>query len=94
MRAYAEGRLLLRDKLFDHGVAYASWSLDSQYLTYSYKGWVWRVRLSDRKEERIVSLKGIPLIGWGWLGSGPNDSIITARDAATQQIYALDWEAP
>jgi hypothetical protein len=32
--------------------------------------------------------------GWGWFAIAPNNSLITARDAGTDEIYALDWEAP
>jgi hypothetical protein len=34
------------------------------------------------------------LAGWGWFAAGPNNSLIAARDAGNDEIYALDWEAP
>jgi len=29
-----------------------------------------------------------------WHGLAPDDSPLMLRDAASQEIYALDWEAP
>src|SRR5450755_764288 len=30
---------------------------------------------------------------WGWFATAPNNSLITARDAGTEESYALDWES-
>jgi WD40 repeat protein len=81
-------------QLTNKHLGYCSWSSDSQALFCSDENWICRVHILDGREDRLASLKGIPLTGWGWIGGGPNDSVITARDAATQQIYALDWELP
>jgi hypothetical protein len=74
---------------------YPGWSLDGESLFYETKGddasW-WRVRLRDRKAERIALLKNMNVAGW--FAPAPNDSLITARNAGTDEIYALDWEAP
>jgi hypothetical protein len=29
-----------------------------------------------------------------WLGMAPDDSPLLLRDTGTQEIYALDWQAP
>jgi hypothetical protein len=29
-----------------------------------------------------------------WFGLAPDDSPLVLRDTGTQDIYALDWEAP
>jgi hypothetical protein len=29
-----------------------------------------------------------------WLGLAPDDSPLLLRDTGTEEIYALDWEAP
>jgi hypothetical protein len=55
---------------------------------------VWRVRMRDRKAEQITDLTRIKVAGWGWFATAPNNSLITARDAGTEEICALDWEAP
>jgi hypothetical protein len=58
---------------------------------------LYSVRVRDHKLERIVSLKGIRLtigvIGT-WCGLAPDDSPLVLRDIGTQEIYALDFEAP
>jgi Tol biopolymer transport system component len=74
------------------------WSWDGRYFYFdTFEGSdsaIFRVRLSDRAEERIVSLKGIrrawgPL-GW-WMGLAPDDSPLVLRDISIEEIYALDW---
>ncbi len=74
---------------------YAGWSRDGEYLFYSTIGddasW-WRVRVRDRKTDRIAALRGLRLTYW--VAPAPNNSVITARSVETDEIYALDWEAP
>ena len=50
----------------------------------------------DRKLEQIADLKGFESTGWWgiWLGLDPDDSPLMLREAGTQDVYALDWEAP
>jgi hypothetical protein len=58
---------------------------------------VWRVRISDHKLERVVDLKNIPMVfisGILCASLAPDDSPLLLRDAGSQDIYALDWEAP
>jgi hypothetical protein len=42
--------------------------------------------MRDRTVERLASFKGIPRIGWGWLGAVSNDSLMLARDASIEAI--------
>jgi len=74
---------------------YPGWSLDGEYLYYMTSGdgtsW-WRVRLRDRKTERVATLKSMRVDEW--FAPAPNNSLITARNVGTDEIYALDWEAP
>ncbi|MGA7409630.1 MAG: protein kinase [Bryobacteraceae bacterium] len=80
-------------------VSYPTWSPDGQYLCYmtwgggANRAW-WRWRWRDRKTERIVSLDELNQNIRMWFTAGPNDSLITARNLSTAEIYALDWEAP
>jgi hypothetical protein len=55
-----------------------------------------RVRINDGKLEQLFSLKNVRLVGsvGPWSGLSPDGSILMTRDAGTQEIYALDWEAP
>ena len=80
--------------LFDQASGCPSWSWDGEFLFFESDSWVWRVRIRDRKLERIANLDGIRVAGWGWFAAAPNNSFVTARDAGTEEIYALDWEAP
>jgi Tol biopolymer transport system component len=87
----AKGRLL----------GWQEWSHDSKYIYFFLQGAgnasVSRVRISDGKLEQIVDLKEFRqasgVVGQ-WNGLAPDDSLLILRDVATQEIYALDWEAP
>jgi hypothetical protein len=79
---------------------YPSWSSDSKYINFDTLGAdpaFFRVRVRDRKIERIFGLKDIPRsVGscGPWTGLAPDDSPLIQRDASFDEIYALDWEAP
>jgi Tol biopolymer transport system component/predicted Ser/Thr protein kinase len=81
-------------------VAYPNWSRDGNYIHFHSFGSdtaLYRVRVSDHKLEKIVSLKGIRLtIGtFGtWCGLAPDDSPLILRDVGSQEIYALDLQLP
>jgi len=82
-------------------IGYPSWSHDGQYLyfdtTLTDDAAFFRVRISDHKLERLLSLKGLRRY-WGqfgpWTGLAPDDSPLLVRDISSQEIYALDWQAP
>jgi hypothetical protein len=81
--------------------AYYSWSRDGKFIYFD----VWsasepaidRVRVIDRKVERVVSLKGYRR-AWGpmgpWMGLAPDDSPLVLHDVGVQEIYALDVQLP
>jgi hypothetical protein len=79
-------------------VGFPSWSRDSKYIYFDSQGGdraFFRVRISDHKLERLVSLKGLRLTGaLGWTGLAPDDSPLVLRDVGTQEIYSFDWTAP
>lgn len=80
-------------------MGWLSWSKDGQsvyVLHYKGRGAVLRIRISDHKTEQVVDLKNFITGGryGGWLGLTPDDSPLLLRDAGTQDVYALDWEAP
>jgi Periplasmic component of the Tol biopolymer transport system len=82
-------------------VAYPTWSRDGRYLYFNgildnQEGY-FRLRVSDRKLERLLSLKGFQAAGGAfgnWTGLSPDESPLFVRDASVQEIYALDWETP
>jgi eukaryotic-like serine/threonine-protein kinase len=80
--------------------AFPNWSRDGNYVYFHSFGSdtsVYRVRISDHKLEKIVSLKSIRLtIGTvgTWCGLAPDDSPLVLRDVGTQEIYAFDLQVP
>jgi eukaryotic-like serine/threonine-protein kinase len=83
-------------------VGWPEWSHDSKSVFFLFTERrdsdtsIFRVRIGDRKLEEILSMKGVRLTGsmGGWHGLAPDDSPLMLRDAANQEIYALDWQAP
>jgi hypothetical protein len=70
-----------------------TWSRDGESLFFTPdSGGMWRIWMHDRKVEPVA--KSFPTAGWGWFAAAPDNSLITAREAGTDEIYALDWEAP
>ncbi len=82
-------------------VSWPGWSRKGDYIYLngtpsSGQAGIFRVRISDRKLEQVVSLTDFhqaPAPG-NWMGLAPDDSPLLFRDAGTQDIYALDWDAP
>jgi Tol biopolymer transport system component len=80
--------------------AFPNWSRHGNYLYFLSFGSdpaLYRVRVSDHKLEKIVSLKGFRLtIGavGTWCGLAPDDSPLVLRDVRSQEIYALDLQLP
>jgi Tol biopolymer transport system component len=80
------------------GISYSNWSADSRYVFFLHgpdNPGVSRIRISDRKVERVADLKDLPITGYYgfWLGLTPDDSPVVLRDTGSQDIYALDWES-
>jgi eukaryotic-like serine/threonine-protein kinase len=78
--------------------AYPIWSKTGDYVYFlrqQDQPSVMRVRIRDRKLERVADLKNFRLTGnFGyWLGLAPDDSPLLLRDTGTQEIYTLDWQA-
>jgi hypothetical protein len=82
-------------------MGYPNWSRDGDYVyfhgTLENEDGYFRIRISDRKLERILSLKGFQHASGAfgqWSGLAPDESPLYVRDASIREIYALDWEAP
>jgi Tol biopolymer transport system component len=77
-----------------------TWSKDSEYMYFDTNGSdaaFFRVRIRNRKIDRVVNLKDVErTVGTfgGWTGLAPDGSPLIQRDASFDEIYALDWEAP
>jgi serine/threonine protein kinase/Tol biopolymer transport system component len=79
-------------------LGFPNWSKSGEYVYFLHEEdqpSVMRVRIRDRKLERVADLKNFRQAGfWGvWLGMAPDDSPLLLRDTGTQEIYALDWQA-
>ena len=77
------------------------WSQDSKYVYFDTQSTaepaIYRVRMSDRKMETVASLKNfrrVILPFQAWMGLTPDGSPLLMRDTGTQEVYALDFEAP
>jgi len=90
--------------VFKEGVGFPNWSRDgASVLVFGSLAegddGIYRVRLSDRKVERVVSGKelgptsGVAGVG-GWFALAPDDSLVVMRDHRMTEVYALEWEAP
>jgi hypothetical protein len=82
-------------------VGWISWSPDSKSIYFdsglSEDRAFYRVRLADRKLERLADLKSlrrVVLFGLSWSGITPDGSPLLLRDTSSQEVYALDFEAP
>jgi eukaryotic-like serine/threonine-protein kinase len=76
---------------------FPNWSKDGQYVYFEHfpdNPAVLRIRIKDRKLERVADLKGLETTGRSitWLGLDPEDSPLMLRDAGTQDVYSLDLE--
>jgi Tol biopolymer transport system component len=88
-------------ELLKMNVGFTEWSKDGEYIYFdtgpSASPAVYRIRVADRKLERVADLKGLrrtifALIPWS--GLTPDDSPLLLRDVSSQEVYALDFEAP
>jgi len=80
-------------------VGYLQWSADSKYVYFdtgaSRELAVHRVRIADRKIERIANLENFQRVvePWvSWMGLTPDGSPLLMRDIGSQEVYALDFE--
>ena len=84
-----------------HGelVTNVRWSRDGVFvyfeLTSAQDSALMRIRMVDRKSERVMDFKNIrrPLITLSapWSGTAQDGSPLLQRDIGTQEIYVLDW---
>ena len=85
--------------LFEQESGCPSWSWDGKFLFFLFfasdsNGWISRVRMRDRRSGTGDGAREGIRVAAEWFAIAPDNSLITARDAGTDEIYALDWEAP
>jgi Tol biopolymer transport system component len=89
------------NELANVNAGWVTWSRDSKYLYFDsgfgQEAMVRRLRLSDRKIERVADLKGFRRVVFlyaPWLGVTPEGEPLLLHDISTQEVYALDFEEP
>ena len=82
-------------------VGFLQWSFDNKYVYFdtgtSKELAVYRVRISDRKLEKVADLQNFrrSVDPWvSWMGLTPDGSPLLTRDTGSQEVYALDFEEP
>jgi Tol biopolymer transport system component len=79
---------------------FPEWSSDSQYFYFvDWIGDVYdRVRIRDRKLERVASITCGPIasgsLGGPWVGLAPDEAPLACLNETSWEIFALDWKAP
>ena len=88
-------------ELLKINVGSTNWSTDGKYVYFdaglSENPAFYRVRVADRKLERIAELKGFRRVVFGgipWSGVTPDGAPLLPRDISSQEVYALDFEGP
>jgi Tol biopolymer transport system component len=77
------------------GGFYPGWSRDGRFVYFMNDNDVLRVRIADRRVEKVVSLKDVRLkIGFTGLSLTPDDSPLLLFETSVREVYALDWIAP
>jgi dipeptidyl aminopeptidase/acylaminoacyl peptidase len=106
VEAVSQGKLMLFDlktqkwmELSQQPAAYPRWSRDGSHIYFvSWNGNdLSRVRIGDRKVERLASLKEFrrtPGVFGIWVGWTPDDQPLMLRNIGSQDIYALEWQTP
>lgn len=84
--------------------SFINWSHDGKYIYFStepgdvMESVFYRIRLSDRRIERVADLKGLRQapanVGSYWSALDPGDSPLILRDIGSQEIYTLDLQLP
>jgi WD40 repeat protein len=93
--AAAKWREVAKEVLF----GFPCWSHDSRYMYYlrgTVNPAVMRARASAGKAEPAVDLKDVHTTGFYGLSLSltPDDQPIVTRDNGSQEIFAIDWQAP
>jgi len=87
--------------LASQNVGFLQWSADSKYVYFdtgfSREQAVYRAGVAGGKTERVVDLQNFRRVveAWlSWMGLTPDGSPLLMRDTGSQEVYALDFEAP
>jgi Tol biopolymer transport system component len=84
-------------QLVEQVVLHQIWSHDGSFIYFQSKDGVYRVRISDRKIERVVAWEELQrpnVLGLSFAWLAPDDSPLLVVEQGSGDIYALEWEAP
>jgi len=92
------------EKLSDLLVQFPNWSNDSRYVYFRSESpagnlmGFYRVHVNTLKVDQVAAIEnaqeanGVP--GFAWTGVSPDGAPLIAREAGTEEIYALDVKLP
>jgi len=83
-------------------IEYPNWTQDGRFVYFETAGddgrELFRVNVTTRRPERVLSLKGIPRpvlpLGAQWSGLAPDNSPLIMRDVGNREIHALHMQWP
>ena len=82
-------------------IGYPQWSADSKYVYFDSglgaEKAIYRVKVTDRKVEQVAQFRNFNRVvqAWvSWMGLTPDGSPLLMRETGSQEVYALDLEAP
>ena len=82
-------------------IGYPQWSADSKYVYFDsgigVQLAIFRVNIADKKVEQIADIRNFNRVvqAWvSWMGLTPQGSPLLMRETGSQEVYALDFEAP
>ena len=79
-------------------VGWPVWSEDEKYVyLMDFAGdAIIKIRLADRRVERVADLKSFVRTGFqaSWFGLAPDGSPLLLRNTGTSDVYSLDWQEP
>jgi len=84
-------------QLAEQVVLHQIWSHDGSFIYFQSKDALHRVRMSDRKIERVVGWEELQrpnVLGLSFAWLAPDDSPLFTVEQGSADIYALEWEAP
>jgi Tol biopolymer transport system component len=88
-------------KLSDSGAVFPNWSKDGKYVFFELSAGLpgfYRVDVATRKTDEVARIGNAHLAGgvsgFTWYGVTPDGSPLIAREAGTEEIYALDVDFP
>ncbi len=87
------------EELAKGNLSFPCWSHDGRtvyYIRGSSNRAVMRVRIADRRIDRVIDLKDFNLAGFYGLSLSlaPDDQPVITRDSGSMEIFSLDWRAP